>query len=637
MIYFLKVNVAIALFYVFYRLFLHNDTFFGWRRAALVSFFLLAAGVPLLNIQTWVAEQKPMAAVADYYAVMLPEPEVVADIPDATYDWSQLLTSGIGLLYGGVAAWFIVRLLLQLASIVRLHRRCPRRQIEGTEVHLLAQGEAPFSFFRWIFVHPDAYTAEELDEILIHEQTHARQWHSVDILLGELACIACWFNPFAWLLKREIRTNLEYMADARVLATGHDSRTYQYHLLGLAYQKAAANIYNNFNVLPLKKRIKMMNKKRTKKIGRTKYLMFLPLAALLLVVSNIESVARTTKRIAKDAIASVDSPDQEKKTVTYKGKVVDKNGKPLQGVEIQSDMKFMRNVITTSADGSFNFQIAAEAPVLFFYRDGNQKKVTAFTGDRLPKENRENWTVIYDEGWSNVEENKLGTPDNPVYEVVDQAPEFPGGMEALMKAIQASIVYPANAYHAGRQGKVAVQFVIDKEGNVTNPKVVRKVDPELDKEALRVISSLPKWKPGMQKGKAVNVQYSVPITFKLSGDTKVASSDKSGDGEIYDVVAMSPEFPGGVSGLMEYLSKNIKYPAEAQKQKIEGRVVVQIIIDEDGTPIEGKVDTSAHPLLDAEALRLCSSEVMPKWTPGKLKDGTPTKVRFTFPIVFKLQ
>ena len=98
-------------------------------------------------------------------------------------------------------------------------------------------------------------------------------------------------------MKREIRTNLEYMADEKVLETGHDSRTYQYHLLGLSHHKAAATIYNSFNVLPLKKRIIMMNKRRTRAIGRTKYLMFLPLAALLMIVSNIEAVARATQKI----------------------------------------------------------------------------------------------------------------------------------------------------------------------------------------------------------------------------------------------------------------------------------------------------------------------------------------------------
>lgn len=142
-------------------------------------------------------------------------------------------------------------------------------------------------------------------------------------------------------MKREIRTNLEYMADARVLENGYDSKTYQYHLLGLSHQKAAATIYNSFNVLPLKN-ASNDEQKRTKGIGRTKYLMFLPLAALLMIISNIEAVARTTKKIAAEVIEAVDAktgqavpevqapqvaplPEQDTKTVTYKGKVVDKD------------------------------------------------------------------------------------------------------------------------------------------------------------------------------------------------------------------------------------------------------------------------------------------------------------------------
>ena len=97
------------------------------------------------------------------------------------------------------------------------------------------------------------------------------------------------------------------MADQHVLQTGYDHKTYQYHLLGLAHHKVAATLYNSFNVLPLKNRITMMNKKRTKEIGSTKYLMFLPLAALLMIISNIEAVARTTKDFAKDEMCIRDS------------------------------------------------------------------------------------------------------------------------------------------------------------------------------------------------------------------------------------------------------------------------------------------------------------------------------------------
>ena len=122
-----------------------------------------------------------------------------------------------------------------------------------------------FSFFHWIFIHPESHTESEISEIITHEETHARQYHSADVLVSEIMCTFCWFNPFVWLMKREVRGNLEYMADHRVLETGHDSKSYQYHLLGLAHHKAAANLSNSFNVLPLKNRIKMMNKRRTKK------------------------------------------------------------------------------------------------------------------------------------------------------------------------------------------------------------------------------------------------------------------------------------------------------------------------------------------------------------------------------------
>ena len=267
--YFLKVNVAIVLFYAFYRLFFYKDTFFGWRRTALLCFFAVSAAVPLLNIQTWITEQEPMVAMADLYAsVVLPELTVGTEA--APTDWKSILSEYANIAYWGIAALLMIRLVVQLAGIIRLACRCRKIQIGNTSIHLLPKADGPFSFFHWIFIHPSSHTEEEFNEILTHEQTHARQWHSIDVIISELVCIFCWCNPFAWLMKREIRTNLEYMADARVLENGYDSKTYQYHLLGLSHQKAAATIYNSFNVLPLKKRIKMMNKKRTKEIGRTK-------------------------------------------------------------------------------------------------------------------------------------------------------------------------------------------------------------------------------------------------------------------------------------------------------------------------------------------------------------------------------
>lgn len=214
--YFLKVNVAIVLFYAFYRLFFYKDTFFGWRRTALLCFFAVSAAVPLLNIQTWITEQEPMVAMADLYAsVVLPELTVGTEA--APTDWKSILSEYANIAYWGIAALLMIRLVVQLAGIIRLACRCRKIQIGNTSIHLLPKADGPFSFFHWIFIHPSSHTEEEFNEILTHEQTHARQWHSIDVIISELVCIFCWCNPFAWLMKREIRTNLEYMADARVL------------------------------------------------------------------------------------------------------------------------------------------------------------------------------------------------------------------------------------------------------------------------------------------------------------------------------------------------------------------------------------------------------------------------------------
>ena len=677
MVYFLKINVAIALFYAFYRLFFYKDTFFTWRRTALLCFFAVSAIVPLFNIQTWIEQQEPMAAMADLYAtVVLPELTLT---PQPETDWKQLLADGIGIAYWLVVALLAARFLVQLTGIIRLGRRCPTQKIDDTTVHLLPRPEGPFSFFHWIFIYPDAHTGEELHEILTHERTHARQWHSVDVMIGELACIVCWFNPFAWLMKREIRTNLEYMADEKVLETGHDSRTYQYHLLGLSHHKAAATIYNSFNVLPLKKRITMMNKRRTRAIGRTKYLMFLPLAALLMIVSNIEAVARATQKITAEVMEAVTPaetpevqpqpeniaplpkqepdniapssqtemnvapiPQQEKsKKVTYKGKIVDDEaGNPISDVKIIVDHKYQSiTKSTVNAQGEFRIETSPEASILFEYSGKDGKTLARMCRPaELAKMDPDNMVIEL----IPVNIIKSNVTDDDVYEVVENMPEFPnGGMGELMKYLSANIRYPEAAHKAGIQGRVTVQFVVGKDGSIGNVSILRGVNADLDAEAIRVISSMPKWKPGTQKGEPVKVKYTVPVMFRLTpelvekiDETTVVGYHTPVAGEVYDVVDKMPEFPGGMTGLMQYLSKNIRYPAEAQTKGIQGRVTVAVIINTEGKAVNASIVRSVDPSLDAEALRVVRT--MPDWVPGT-KDGKPVNVKYTFPVTFRLQ
>ena len=288
-IYLIKINVALVLLYGFYRLTVSRDTFFGLRRLTLWLIYAVALMVPALNLEYWVRDTPTMESMANVYAdTFYPVVVVKAQAPSIT--WMDML---LGIYWAGVAV-LSLRLVWQLFSIIRLAVISRKQEVEGITVHLLRGEGSPFSFFRWVFMYPSTLEGRQLHEVMVHECTHVSGHHSLDTLFSELFSIACWFNPFAWLMKQEVRMNLEYLADESVLSDGNARKSYQYHLLGLAYRQPneSTKIANNFNLLPLKKRIKMMNKRRTSEIGKAKYLLFAPLAGALLMVSNIESVAR---------------------------------------------------------------------------------------------------------------------------------------------------------------------------------------------------------------------------------------------------------------------------------------------------------------------------------------------------------
>ena len=288
-IYLIKINVALMLLYGFYRLTVSRDTFFGLRRLTLWLIYAVALMVPALNLEYWVRDTPTMASMANVYADTF-YPVVVVKAQASSITWMDML---LGIYWVGVAV-LSLRLVWQLFSIIRLAVISRKQEVEGITIHLLRGEGSPFSFFRWVFMYPSTLEGKQLHEVMVHECTHVSGLHSLDTLFSELFSIACWFNPFAWLMKQEVRMNLEYLADESVLSDGNARKSYQYHLLGLAYRqpKDSTKIANNFNLLPLKKRIKMMNKRRTSEIGKAKYLLFAPLAGALLMVSNIESVAR---------------------------------------------------------------------------------------------------------------------------------------------------------------------------------------------------------------------------------------------------------------------------------------------------------------------------------------------------------
>lgn len=322
LVYIIKCNIILALLCLLFQMLMHRDTYFGIRRAMLLGIYATALLLPLWNVQGWMATQAGTSEMAEAYAsYVLPTLDVTAqrvaffgvhqDEPGCGM-WVVGFMLMWGLVYLIPVVWLTGKLLWQLGYILYLRYTCrptplPIPDMEGSGYYYYySKPCSPFSFGPWIFMHADEMGENELREVLIHERTHVRQWHTLDVILAQLFCIVFWWNPATWVLRREVRLNLEFIADAAVVGKNADRRTYQYHLLGFASQMNVATLANNFNVLPLKRRIIMMNSSKTRRTGMLKYILFVPAAALMLLLCNVDAMARaldddiTTKNAVTD-------------------------------------------------------------------------------------------------------------------------------------------------------------------------------------------------------------------------------------------------------------------------------------------------------------------------------------------------
>ncbi len=490
-IYLIKINVALMLLYGFYRLTVSRDTFFGLRRLTLWLIYAVALMVPAFNLEYWVRDTPTMVSMANVYAdTFYPVVVVKAQAPSIT--WIDML---LGIYWAGVAV-LSLRLVWQLFSIIRLAAISRKQEVEGITVHLLRGEGSPFSFFRWVFMYPSTLEGKQLHEVMVHECTHVSGLHSLDTLFSELFSIACWFNPFAWLMKQEVRMNLEYLADESVLSDGNARKSYQYHLLGLAYRQPneSTKIANNFNLLPLKKRIKMMNKRRTSEIGKAKYLLFAPLAGALLMVSNIESVAREIGEQIPE-VAEV----QQKAEQALNTDVAVANPMAKEAIE----------VMNPAESEEMDAEKAAEAEL------SKAEEAKTEEADKVAEVKAEAKAEVKVKNKAQADTTKKKKSWDCIPETM---PYFPGGRELLLKYLAVNIKYPASAVKAKKQGRVIVTFIVQKDGSVTHAKIAKSIDPELDAEALRVVRGMPKWIPGTQLGKPVNVKYTLPVKFSLQKD-----------------------------------------------------------------------------------------------------------------------
>ena len=255
-------------------------------------------------------------------------------------------------------------------------------------------------------------------------------------------------------------------------------------------------------------------------------------------------------------------------------------------------------------------------------------------------------------------------PDS-AYQRVDIKPQYTGGETALENFILTQTKYPQEALNKKQEGIIEVDFVVSKNGNITDIKCTNNKYLELCNEVKRVIALMPKWTPAKVNGQVVNAQHKIAIGFKLynkqityviipdemtvgieninnediivEGDPNGADSkllieyEKQSDEDILTFAEQMPEFNGDLG---EYLSKNISYPKIAAENKIEGKVIVQFIVEQDGTISNASVLRKMGWGMDEEAIRVIRA--MPNWKPGK-QNGKPVRIRYTLPVNFKLK
>jgi bla regulator protein BlaR1 len=287
-IYLLKANAALILFYAAYRFGLRHLTFYYLNRAFLVFGLIFSAIYPFIKYSSPVVSH---AVLGTQIVVIIPDWQAAGKAAvingTAPFDYWQI---PVWLFWTGVFV-LTLRMTGQLYSIWKIYRKSETVLLHNHQVRLTTGNDGPFSFMQGIYINPLNLRDEELKAILHHEQVHLDEWHTLDILLAEAGCIFYWFNPCVWLIKNAVRENIEFITDRKVLQQGADTKQYQYSLLNVCLASPSQNIATHFNISTIKKRIIMMNRKKSSNLSLARYILVLPAVIALLLVFTLSKAA----------------------------------------------------------------------------------------------------------------------------------------------------------------------------------------------------------------------------------------------------------------------------------------------------------------------------------------------------------
>jgi TonB family protein len=432
--YLIKANVLLLAGYAIYVLLLSRETFFQLNRFYLLFITGLSLAAPLVQWNSLtVTPQTYERMVTVLPEVWVGKPASVADEPVSPWVWFYLVC----------AAGMIIRLSWLAFSTWRAVRD-PQ------------QGSA-FTFFTRMVVSP-ALPHEGRPVVLAHEDVHRRQWHSADVLFFELVHCLFWFNPFMPAIKRSVRLNHEFLADADALKHTEQD-VYARMLVAHAMQTdERLLVHSFFSQTLLKPRITMMYTTRSSHRKLWKYAAILPVFALMIAAQT------TVYARSRDAINRVSTGD-----------TIAPPPPPAPPAPPKAPPAKTEKAVSKEAPA------VKEVPVT---KEKSAPAVKDIKGEEI--------------------DGEITGPD--------EMPEYNGGQEAMMKYLASQLKYPDGVKASGT---VFVSFLVKADGKVSNAQVKRGVTPELDKEALRVVSAMPNWKPAKKDGKPVDCEMVLPVRFAL--------------------------------------------------------------------------------------------------------------------------
>jgi TonB family protein len=634
-LYLIKSVIWLAGFALVFIIFLRNERFFLLNRIYLLAGILTSFLFTLISI---------------HYTVILPvvgnfqsDSAVVSEIQNAGSSIIPDLKLLLLVLYVSGVLFVFTLLIKQGRSVFRAIKKSeiisfhPAKLIKSTDY------TSAFSFFSYVFVNP-SITDVETKEIMNHELVHIRQKHWFDLLLVQLLCMMQWFNPLVWIYVRFIRQNHEYLADEVALQLTSDPAVYRAVLLNQIVGAPVVSLVNSFNYSPNKKRFKMMKNIISSPYRKMKILLILPVFAIVLYAFAKPDYKYKYADQSSGNISSGTSLQQK----SVKGTVVQQDGESLPGANIVIQGTTLGTA--TDAKGYFKLDNVTTDGNLVVSFIGFKTKVLKpdFNSDMTIKMTRD--TVKY----SGIEELAPTAPDKPVAPVnnIREINDVPPPPPPLIDTAGDKNVPPPSPplltkFNWNDDGPAPL-FIVD--GIVITEAEVEKIDP-VTIESITVIKDKNAIDKYGEKGKNGAIEIT---TFKTGekrpdgtivavtpGDPKtdnekmeVVQSISKPRKEAFVVVEEMPQFPGGTDAMVAWITSNLKYPAEALKRKITGKVYVNFAVSSKGKVKNVVVSKSANPLLNAEAVRVISS--MPDWKPGT-QGGKSVEVQIKVPVEFKLK